>query len=67
MGLRQILDTFEQNKLTLVFAGLPKHSYETLENTGLTEKIGRENFYPTLPSAIESIHSNISPVEDYMI
>lgn len=66
-GLRQILDTFEQNKLTLVFAGLPKHSYETLENTGLTEKIGRENFYPTLPSAIESIHSNISPVEDYMI
>ena len=66
-GLRQILDTFEQNKLTLVFAGLPKHSYETLENTGLTQKIGRENFYPTLPSAIECIHSNISPVENYMI
>ena len=30
-GLRQILETFEKNGMTLVFAGLPKHSYETLK------------------------------------
>lgn len=66
-GLRQILETFKENNLTLVFAGLPKHSYETLENTGLTEKIGTKNFYPDLDTAIKEINASIAPTEHYMI
>ncbi|MCM8530833.1 MAG: SulP family inorganic anion transporter [Lentisphaeraceae bacterium] len=66
-GLRQMLESFEENSLTLVFSGLPKHSYETLENTKLVEKIGKENFHPNLQSAISSIHKEIAPNDDYMI
>jgi SulP family sulfate permease len=66
-GLRQILDTFEENKLTLVFAGLPKHSYETLENTGLSERIGDKNFHLSLELAVSAIHNEIAPIDDYMI
>lgn len=66
-GLRQLLETFEQNNITLVFAGLPKHSYETLENTGLTKKIGTKNFYPNLETAVKEINADIAPAEHYMI
>ncbi|MCM8528200.1 MAG: SulP family inorganic anion transporter [Lentisphaeraceae bacterium] len=66
-GLRQILETFEKNDMTLVFSGLPKHSYETLENTGLTEKIGLKNFYPNLETAVKEINADIAPAEHYMI
>ena len=66
-GLRQIIETFEKNDMTLVFAGLPKHSYETLENTKLTEKIGVKNFYPNLETAVKEINADIAPAEHYMI
>ena len=66
-GLRQLLRTLGENGITLVFAGLPKSSLETLERTGLDDEIGQNNFYTDLPRAIREIHAQLSPVEDYMI
>jgi SulP family sulfate permease len=58
--LSNLIDRFMKNGITLVFSGLKKQVYEVMERTGLTEKIGLTNIFPTDKIALEELHRRLS-------
>lgn len=53
--LKNLLDQLRQNQVGLSFCNLKGTVLSVLERTGLLEKIGRDNIYPSVQQAIQSI------------
>ena len=54
--LFNLVERFGKNGTTLIFSGLKKQVQEVMDRTGLSEKIGRENIFPSDRFALEAFH-----------
>ena len=52
-ALGQILDALTKDEIALVVARLKSHQMERFDATGLTTRIGRDRFFPTVADAVE--------------
>lgn len=53
--LSNLIIRFKINGITLTFSGIKKQVQDVLDRTGLTEKIGADNIFPTDQEAIEKL------------
>lgn len=58
--LFNLVERFKKNGITLVFSGPKRQMQEVLDRTGLTEKIGKDNIFPTDKIAIEALYRRLT-------
>jgi len=51
-ALNQIIDALTKDEIALVVARLKSHQMERFDATGLTTRIGRDRFFPTVAEAV---------------
>lgn len=58
--LSNLIIRFKINGITLIFSGIKKQVQDVLDRTGLTEKIGADNIFPTDREAMEKLGQVLS-------
>lgn len=57
--VHHLIDRLKANGVTLVFSGLKKQVLDVMRNTGLFDKIGQANIFPTEDQAITAIYERL--------
>jgi SulP family sulfate permease len=57
--LSNLITRFKSNGITLCFSGFKRQTLDVIERTGLGEKIGSENLFPTDQAALEALEHNL--------
>jgi SulP family sulfate permease len=57
--LSNLITRFKSNGITLCFSGFKRQTLDVIERTGLVDKIGRENLFPTDHAALEVLNRRL--------
>jgi sulfate permease, SulP family len=60
-ALRELQEKLAHQGITFALARVKQELYEQLQRAGLTQQIGPENFYPTLPTALAAFQTQPHP------
>jgi MFS superfamily sulfate permease-like transporter len=60
-ALRELQEKLAHQGITFALARVKQELYEQLQRAGLTQQIGSENFYPTLPTALAAFQTQPHP------
>lgn len=62
--IHHVVERLQEHKIRVVFSGLKKQVLDVMRATGLLDKIGADNLYPTSESALEAIYARCNQIPD---